>query len=221
MSFLPALPALGEKPPISLLEMTRLVAEGDGHTAKSVVEALSLESWLAEQSLKLCLADAANPVQIEAPVGLTIPEKISRCLNADLGHEGEAVWLTELWRAYYDHLEQLGKRTGSRLLVRWATWERALREQLARVRVTTPVETEPSDVDHRALLENWKTASDPMIAERVLDEGRWRFIEEEIKAYSFECDEFTAYMLKLRLLTRYASFDRAGGLKILEEVTIP
>ena len=96
-----------------------------------------------------------------------------------------------------------------------------MREQLAWEREIPSRESDRRASDHRALIEAWKTAANPMIGERLLDEARWRFIEEEIKAYSFECDEFTAYVLKLRLLTRYASFDRAGGLKILEEVTIP
>ena len=59
-----------------------------------------------------------------------------------------------------------------------------------------------------------------MTGEHKLDEARCAFLASESTRYSFEIDELVFYLLKLRLLSRYAALDRATALKTLEEVTV-
>jgi hypothetical protein len=74
---------------------------------------------------------------------------------------------------------------------------------------------------HDEIIGEWRAAPDPLAAEKVLDQARIRFIDQESHYYSFKIDELVAYFLKLGILARHARLNREAGRKALEEISTP
>jgi len=53
------------------------------------------------------------------------------------------------------------------------------------------------------VVNEWALAPDPLRAQRVLDEARWRWLSDHDGRFSFEADELAAYAAKLVLLDRW------------------
>ena len=248
LSFLPVLPPLGEKPPLSAEEVFKVIKEEQIEKARVVAGIFEFETRLLRAVRDKYLAYSSEEVP-DSPFGQLSQPVVDTFLK-DPSQMGEDVWFTELWINYLIFLKDAGKRIGSELLSLWAEWEMSLRGQLASARIgdlrasagkeeasanTLSVQgaapgppVRPSgeapipDVgkwDHGDLIARWRTAQDPMAGERLLDEARMQFIEAGARRYSFGIDELVAYFLKLGLLSRYMRLDREEGLKILEEVT--
>ncbi len=227
MSLLPALPALGNPPPITTEELFRIIREERSEPARTLAEAFNFAALLMEAAENRLLgypgADTLGAYSIEPEA----PPILVELFLLDPQEIGEDLWFTELWREYFGFLETIGQSIGSSLLVRWTHWESALREQLMQVRrqaIGTFAGSETAKDtaatwDHSALIAEWRKTSDPMVGERLLDEARIGFIETESAHYSFGIDELVAYFLKLSLLLRHAGLNREAGIKILEEVT--
>lgn len=214
LSVLPPLPALGEKPGISFADIRRLVSIQDSKGLVETVQMLVMEEQLHE----LTLRKLQNPQVSLAAAYEEFPDIVRNALNHAASGTDEDLWLTEIWNQFFQHALALGLSISSGLLTRWAKWEADLRKQLVLFRLSQTGDT-TFEFDHLRLIEAWKAAENPMAGERLLDEARWSFIEQESRQYSFELDECIAYLLKLRLLVRYEKLDRALGVKILEEVT--
>lgn len=214
LSLLPPLPALGEKPGTSFADIQRLVSTQD---SKGVVETVRL-LVMEEQLHELTLRKLQNPQTSLAAAYEEFPDSVRTALNHPNSATDEDLWLTEIWSQFFQHALALGQMISSGLLTRWATWEADLRRQFVMFRLSQTSDA-TFEFDHQRLIESWKAAENPMVGERLLDEARWSFIEQESRQYSFELDECIAYLLKLRLLVRYEKLDRALGVKILEEVT--
>ncbi|MDR0669082.1 MAG: DUF2764 domain-containing protein [Treponema sp.] len=109
--------------------------------------------------------------------------------------------------------------SGSGFIDTWRVWERALRLNLARLRASrlkrdgaAPVDppADPADaaaVAHGALA----AAENPLEAEIFLDRARWNAIERFQGIPAFSRDAVYAYLLKLLILERRASFKAETG----------
>jgi len=165
----------------------------------------------------------------EPPIELMalLPDSLKDEISIWPAGDDEVAWHESVCFAWFRYMHLTGHRVNSRLLQRWSAWEMTLAIHLADIRDTS--ETAPEKVrqlppdaplyDYAALVAEWKNTADPMAGEHWLDEARFAFLAEESTRYSFELDELVSYLLKLRLLSRYAGLDRGAALKILEEVT--
>lgn len=157
-----------------------------------------------------------------------LPDCIRERVAVWPSREEEVAWHENVCFAWFEFMHRTGHTAGSRLLQRWSAWEMTLAVYLANARDTAesapvkerPVSSEAPAFDYAALVAEWHNAADPMIGEHKLDEARFAFLASESTRYSFEIDELVLYLLKLRLLSRYAALDRGAALKILEEVTV-
>ncbi len=224
LSSLPPLPPLGRTPPITMQEVLERMRREANEKVRFLAEALDSEAKLIQTAHMRLL----NPTPGDTVGALSIdpkaPPLIVGLLVEDPDEVGEDKWLTRLWSAHLDFLEGVGKTVNSPLLCLWAGWERSLCLQLARVRrasVSVPQNPGPRviDWDHTPLVEQWRTASDPMAGEWILDQARMDFIHTHTPHYSFTVDELAAYWLKLGVLTRHARLSREAGWKVLKEVS--
>lgn len=230
LTYLPALPAMGEPLPITVEEIQGLVEQEGRAEVLRLVLAIRLEERV-EAVILARFRGAAVPDQ--SPVELEgFPPAIGDALAAKPEEVGEDHWLTAVWQEYYRWLEMTGKAEGSALLAEWAVFERQLREELAAFRIARSVfaaaggkdlasvgaSVSPEGPRFSDVLGSWVQSADPFVGERLLDQARWAFLEEHCGKYSFQIDEFVGYVLKLRLLNRYRRLDRARGEQILREV---
>ncbi len=246
LSFLPPLPAVGDPPPITLEEVARLVRDLPGCEIRTLFEVIELESTLhalIRRRLGLGTPGTA-PASGPEPVGEgVLPPALVALFAEEQTSQPEDAWLTHLWDAFYREIARLGAATGCDLLTTWAHWERSLRWQMVATRRKALAEAGPpptdgtkavpclgpaevpadldleGSFDHAELIHEACLAQDPLASERILDEGRVRFLEEQAGRYSFRIEELIAYILKLRLLLRHARLNRTEGIHILEEVT--
>lgn len=145
----------------------------------------------------------------------------------------ESEWLTDVYAAWFNMLIEFGDQTGSDLLKEWAKWEYALRTGLRIERLKSAGRL-PADLDsiipefmkelsdytdHASLIETYKGISEPLKAEKFLDQVRIDYLRRAADSYTFSTDELIAYMLELRIHNRYARLNPEKGRKILEEVT--
>jgi hypothetical protein len=104
--------------------------------------------------------------------------------------------------------------TGCRFIDQWRDWERALRLNLARLRASrikreggAPVDPPPVPADAAGAAQQalalWES---PLEAETLLDRARWSAIEQFQGIAYFDRNTVYAYLLKLLILERYASF---------------
>jgi hypothetical protein len=107
--------------------------------------------------------------------------------------------------------------SGSDFIDRWRDWERALRLNLARLRavrlkreggVDPPVI--PADAASAAL-QALAVVENPLDAEILLDRARWSAIEQFQGMPAFSRNVVYAYLLKLLILERRASFKVETG----------
>lgn len=227
MTYLPALPVLGE-PPAEEDALAKIRDEAD-EGLLLLADLLDCENLIAQAGLQYYVLKNAD-FRPELPERL--PESFCETFN-NIHERAEADWLSDVYAAWFDLLIELSGKVGSPLLADWAKWEYSLRTalRLERLRQATgqaqdfsgiiPEFMHDADfyVDHSALIEAWKAAPDPMAAEKVLDQGRIDYLRSFACNYSFAIEELIAYMLELRIHNRYARLNPEKGRKILEEVT--
>ncbi len=108
---------------------------------------------------------------------------------------------------------------------RWIDFKQRLRNELTWVRATRahkdPLEyvRGPRDVDafmQETINRAVKTA-DPLEAERILDVGRWQYLDELERGRYFHFDNVLIFALKLQILERYQTYKLPRGQEIFEE----
>jgi len=128
LSFLPPLPDIGDSPPITMAEVAKLARETPGNEVRCVFEAIELEGIL-HRLIDERLMISNDSSEIHDFAGL--PKSIADLFDEKISVSSEGSWLTDVWMRFYDHIAQNSERRGSKMLVRWSTWEKTLREQLA------------------------------------------------------------------------------------------
>ncbi|MBI3038353.1 DUF2764 family protein [bacterium] len=224
LTFLPPIPSLGEIATVGFDEVHEQISKEGTNEAKLLLEGITLEESIKTAANERPVFAAKGNFESKSPQDFSMPDfpsSISEVLNLNSCADSAETWIESLWKAYYEHLRKVGKIIQSTLLVRWVDFETGLRSalEIARTSLQTQVVPFSPGEELTEVVKGWQRISDPMQGERFLDENRWRFIESESDRYSFDLNELTGYLLKLRLLLRYARFDKNLGRKILKEVS--
>ena len=115
---------------------------------------------------------------------------------------------------------------------RYAAWECALRNSLAGLRASKWKHGEPGpsrrldggyEADADLCAKQAAAASDPLERERILDQARWRKLEELERAFSrhmFSFDAVCAYRLKLRIAEKWTMRKAAGAVENLDRTAL-
>ena len=118
------------------------------------------------------------------------------------------------------HLDPAGEnRSVHNLARKWMTWETNLRNELVRFRAKdhgkdqerflkeeSAFYTEISDIVREAY-----SQESPLQAEEVLNQARWRRLEELEVGHHFDLEKLMVYHLKLQLNERKALFTKKAG----------
>ena len=226
LTLLPSLPDnLGDK--VSLEEAYNILRFEDDAKIGYLVDILSAEDEIIKCGLQYYVLDNKS-YYTDLPQSL--PESFQEVFSS-FKEKTEAEWMTSVFAAWLDMMTETGKKTGSSLLSKWAKWEYSLRLNLMFDRFKKAgIEFEESDytpdflsfdnqVDTSYVIDAYKKCSEPMMAEKTIDQFRLDFIRNLAISYSFSADELIAYMLELRIYSRYSRLDLEKGRKILQEVT--
>ncbi len=114
------------------------------------------------------------------------------------------------------------------ILAKWANFEIALRNELARLRarrkkvdalkfIRLPEDPE-AYISHLAMLA-YKSSS-ILEAEKILDQARWDFLDSLSLGHYFDFDFLLAYLLKLKILERWDSVQRADKEILFNQVAV-
>jgi len=213
---LPALPELGGAPPVELARFREWAVEEP--SLLPVVDAVLLEQDLlwreaatagqAARPAPLVLSEGQVSGREPLPTSLTPPEAApARRFPSDA-----------TWAAYWKHVASAGARHACPFVRRWAGFEVALRNALARARARSlgldpreflvseelgdegdPAEDEPLE----DIVKAWSEAPDPLAGLRILDEARLRWTRRHSRYFSFAKDEAAAYARHLLLAHRW------------------
>jgi len=106
----------------------------------------------------------------------------------------------------------------SRILSAYRTWDRALRNELARLRAhrlgKAPEKyLRPGDPEWEGVRTAQAAAQceDPLEGELVIEKEKWAYVERLESGHYFDLEALTAYALKLRILERKARFEAERG----------
>lgn len=152
---------------------------------------------------------------------LSLGEFFARCEDLLAGEE--LGLLKKIVRAEGHITEGSGYKT----LERWSEFETDLRNELVRSRAAKK-KVDPArylrgeglpepNITHLAM--NAYRHPSPLEAERLLDEERWRFLDEICLGHYFDFDFLIGYVLKLLILERWHKVT-AGSLEVVLEDTI-
>jgi hypothetical protein len=114
------------------------------------------------------------------------------------------------------------------ILGRWASFEIALRNELARLRgrrkkvdvlkfIRLPDDTE-AYIGHLAMVA-YKTPS-ILEAEKTLDQARWEFLDSLSIGHYFDFNYLLSYLLKLKILERWDRIQRADKERLFNQVAV-
>jgi hypothetical protein len=226
LTLLPSLPNnLGDK--VSIEEAYRLIRFEDDAHLDYLVDVLSAEDEIIKCGLQYFVLKNKSYIP-ELPQSLPLNfQEVFLSFNT----KTESEWMTAIYAAWLDMLTKTSRQLGSSLLAKWAKWEYSLRINLMIYRLKTAgIEYDESELIPEFLrydneyntdyiVEAYKKCSEPMKAEKTIDQYRLDFIRSLAISYSFSADELIAYMLELRIFARYARLDLEKGRKILQEVT--
>lgn len=224
LSSLPPLPGFGEALPVRLDDVLAALRAEEDPTLGVLADCFAVEPALRAMAKSRLVGHLDEP---PAELVALLPELLREQVAVWPSREDEVAWHESVCFAWFAFMHRTGCSVGSRLLQCWSSWEMALAVHLANARDAAesfpdkarPLPADAPDFDFAALVAEWSNAADPMIGEHKLDEARFAYLAAESTRYSFELDELVSYLLKLRLLSRYAGLDRGAALKILEEVT--
>lgn len=117
--------------------------------------------------------------------------------------------------------------SSSLTLEKWRSFDTALRNELAKIRATRRKEESIGYLRQSRYLDAGlahlaaAACRNPSIleAERMLDEARWRFLEELSLGHYFDLDFLIVYAHKLLILERWEKARASDKPKVLTEVT--
>ena len=226
LTLLPSLPAnLGDK--VSIEEAYRLLRFEDNAKLSFLADVLNAEDEIKKCGLQYFVLQNKS---YEAELPQNLPESF-REVFFSFSNKTESKWMTDVYAAWLEMLTKTSREVGSSLLAEWAKWEYSLRINLMIDRYKRAgIEFDESEsvpdflrydsqYNTDYIVEAYRKCTEPMKAEKTIDQFRLDYLRSSAISYSFSADELIAYMLELRIFARYARLDLEEGRKILQEVT--
>jgi len=228
LTVLPALPANAGEPVAADDALARIREEGDERLLL-LADLLDTEAEIERCGLQYFVLGGRD---YQPRLAERLPESFIEVFMT-YPNAKESDWLTAVFAAWFEMLMDMGKNTGSGLLRCWAEWEYSLRTllRIERLKNTARTATDNDALlpafmkqfselpDNAALVDGYMSFSEPLKAEKYLDQARIDFLRKAATQFSFSLDELFAYLLELRIHNRYARLSPDRGRKILEEVT--
>ena len=116
-------------------------------------------------------------------------------------------------------------KKGNPVILEWISWECTLRNELVKLRAPKKGEEafrHMQECDTRLGIEELAREAfveeSPLLAEDILNRGRWRFLEELETGHHFDIERLIVYFLKLQLLERKHQFDKQKGKERYNEI---
>ncbi len=229
LSFLSTPESLGAEPPILCGDFLSHLDENIQPRPRELAETIFLSDDLLQRDAAL-----AGEVKDPDPVVLTadqardeepLPDYLTESL-AEAGSETQKIVADVVWDAYFRYAATVASRLNSPFLRAWVGYEVALRNALAEARARTLgleatdyfVAADLADAsDLASTVNEWSSASNPLQAQRVLDQARMDWLNENDAYFTFGDDELAAYAAKLILSVRWHRLIRAMEGKEAEE----
>ena len=213
---LAALPPLGELdsgPPLTGRELAQRVVDSAG--PQELIETILLSDDIVQREALLSGEIQQTAPAVLRPGQMQDKEPLPDWATVPAGEEqhARAIAADAVWAAYYRHAARIAGKTPSKFLALWVGFEVALRNALVAARAKAldlEVEdylVEPelgqTDADLGGLLNEWSAAPNPLAALRVVDTGRWQWLDEHDASFTFTNDELAAYAARVMLLQRW------------------
>lgn len=220
LSVLPSLEPVGSLPPLSKQNFLEQVVESNG-PVRTVQTLLLSDDLIQYQAL---LAEEIDEDRIDLAVlslnkaedEAVLPDYLlPKEATEEQQQEQQSMRLSVdgIWERYFHHAASVAKHKQSSFLKAWIGFEVGLRNALATARAQALeleaeaylVAPELADrkIEYHQIVSDWSAASNPLNAQRVLDEARWDWCEEHGGWYSFQACEIEVYAAKLILLHRW------------------
>jgi len=213
---LTALPPFGELdggPPLTGHELVQRVIDSAG--PQELIETILLSDDLVQREALLSGEIQQSDPAVLRPGQMRDEEPLPDWAAGPVGDEQQAraIAADTVWAAYYRHAAWIAGKMPGRFLALWVGFEVALRNTLAAARAkaldleASDYLVEPelgqTDADLGGLLNEWTAAPNPLAALRVVDMGRWRWLDEHDASFTFSSDELAAYAARVMLLQRW------------------
>lgn len=214
---LPPLDKLGSEPPTTGRELIDRIAEND--TGRAAVEALLLGGDLVQrEALGSGEIEQATPIVL-TEAQLRDEQPLPPYLTAGQDEaDRRRVAVDAVWECYFRHAASVAEETHNAFLGEWVGYEVALRNALATRRAKTldleagdylvATDLASDDEDFSLLVSEWSAAPDPLTGLQLLDRGRWEWLCEHDRWFTFADDELAAYAAKLVLLERWGAMSK-------------
>ncbi|MFC1795093.1 DUF2764 family protein [Planctomycetota bacterium] len=216
LSVLPTLEPIGSIPPLSKQGFLEQVIDTNGPVGSVEMLLLSddlmqYQALLAEE-IEQDRADLAILSLDKAENESVLPDFLLPEETMEK-QESMRLYVDEIWARYFHHAASVAKRTQSSFLKAWIGFEVGLRNALVTARAQileldsdaylVAPELADKNMDYSHIVSEWSGASDPLTAQKVLDEARWDWLEEHGGWYSFYACEIEVYAARLVLLHRW------------------
>ena len=212
LAALPGLGDLGTAPPLTGVELLEQV--GESSSSRRLVEVIFLSDDLLQHQGLLAGEKMEAELTVLTPGQGRNEEPLPDYLViSDEEDSRQQVMLDHIWQSYYDYAAAVAGKHGSSFLRGWIGYEVGLRNAIAtsrskalRLDVTEYLvrpELGQAEEDFGGLLNEWAAARDPLAGLRVLDAGRWDWLNNHDGWFTFGDDEAAAYAAKLMLLRRW------------------
>ncbi len=211
LSALPALDELGSVPLLSPSQLYQHVAASP--KATKLVEAVLLADDLVQREAYLAGEIQQVDPAVLSPAQARNESPLPETLQQEHPKPPSGLDVDVLWGGFFSHVAKVARAESSRFLSGWVGSEVALRNAVVTARAQA-LELDPSgymvrpeladpNLDFSPVVNEWASAPDPLRAQRVLDEARWRWLIDHDGRFSFEADELAAYAAKLILIHRW------------------
>lgn len=213
----------GDEPPISVANFWRRIRQ-EAPDLQEVIQAALLIKDITN------LEQADNGLQPATSGSLPV-ELLSRVLTDSLAQSWylpeelalKDKWQSRIWETYFQYAMSIAEKHDSSL-AEWLTFESGLRRAFERARAETlgrsvqPRNFASEDIrEQESLVDLYRKASNPMEAEKLLDQARWKKIAALAMPYTFDDSEVVAYALRLLLVERWWTISESK-VKIFEKV---
>ena len=140
--------------------------------------------------------------------------------------ENSRQWISDAdWQALKNALTGNEKHTKNPAEIQWKNWEETLLNYLAAARAAkltkdqTPYLNKSGSADSlmKSAVQEAVKAENQQKAEEVVDKLRWSFLDELSATHSFDFNVALSYLLKLKILERWAALDEETGKEALNK----